>query len=455
MRILKNTNSLCNICFRKLDAEIVAKENKVYLIKTCSEHGKQEVLIWSNAANYLDWAKYSLTADIYSNGCPAEKGCPFDCGYCQEHQGTTCTAVIEVTDRCNMRCNVCFASGEKTGSDLPVSKIKEMLDYIKETQGLCSLQLSGGECTLRDDLSDIVIYAKSIGFKHLQINTNGIRLAEDLDYAKKLKDAGTDLIYLGFDSVESSTYMKIRNRDMKPIKDACIKNCGVVNLGVILVPVIIKGLNNNQIGKIINYGKMHMPTVKGIHFQPASQFGRFEMDNSEIEDRYTFPDLIKDMELQTRGEINASHIVPRKKQSAYCSFSSAYYLDKKNQLVAITRNDQDAQQKQIAFANSSNDEKMSIFARKTNDFTERYWKQNKAKKLDRDSNLTKFNNRVKEYSFAISAMPFQDVCNIDLERVKGCCVSVIDPSLKTIPLCLYYLTNLKGERLYRGGKCTV
>lgn len=511
MKIIKLTESICSYCFKKLDAEITEENNKIYMVKNCPEHGAQKVLIWSDASTYKSWSDDSAYAEKYSGGSEKVKGCPYDCGYCEDHRGSTCTAVIEVTDRCNMGCSVCFASADGKGSDKVVSKIREMIDYVAESQGYCSLQLSGGEPTLRDDLPGIVRYAKETGFKHVQVNTNGIRISEDLQYAQELKDAGTDLIYLGFDSLTDNVYREIRNRDMFEVKKRCIENCRKTGLGVMLVPVIIRNLNDDQVGDIVKFAKENMPVVKGIHFQPASRFGRYDMNATDFSDRYTFPDLLNDLKVQTDGEICPCQILPRKKMSAYCSLSAAYYLDFDNKLVALTKRTESLQDNQyiqnvsVSCCSSGGDtevsdklktagqdstncgeeneskmsnssavksaekinnttvsyscvkmnEKMSIFARNTNNFTEKFWKQNTYTGRKPDNKLSEFNKRVKEYSLSISSMPFQDAFNLDLDRVQGCCVSVIDDSLKTIPLCLYYLTDVSGNRLYKGGECTV
>ncbi|PAB60572.1 radical SAM (seleno)protein TrsS [Anaeromicrobium sediminis] len=448
MKILDVTKSLCPYCFKRIDADIVEDNGKIYMDKTCSDHGKVRVLIWSDASTYQEWGKYSEHAPRNEGGHPTEKECPYDCGYCNEHRGSTCTSVIEVTKRCNMNCSVCFASANAIGDNLSLSKIQEMIDYVAETQGFCSLQISGGEPTLRDDLPEIVSYAKKIGFKHVQVNSNGIRLASDLAYVKSLADAGTDLIYLGFDGIDDGIYEKIRNRKMIDVKKGCIGNCEKAGIGVMLVPVIIKEENDDQIGKIVKFAKAHMPTVKGIHFQPASTFGRYEMTENH-ENRYTIPDLIHDLETQTDREIIADYIVPRKKKSPYCSFSSTYYLNFDNNLVALTRRDGNISLKVPVMSNS----KMEKFARNTNNFTEKYWKQNSVEASNKDSELATFSKRLRTYSLSISAMPFQDVWNIDINRVKGCCVSVIHESLTTIPLCLNYLTDTKGRRLYEEGVC--
>ena len=452
MRIIDATRSLCAYCLKTLDADIVEEDGKVYLTKMCPEHGVQKALIWADdAASYMDWARDSAYAPKHARGSAVKQGCPYDCGYCSDHRGTTCTAVIEVTDRCNMKCRVCFAASDTAGDDVPIDDVKNMIDYVADTQGFCSLQLSGGEPTLRDDLPDIVRYAKGIGFKHIQVNTNGIRLAADLDYTARLADAGADLVYLGFDGASDAVYEQMRGRGMIDVKTACIESCRKAGIGVMLVPVIIRGINDGEVGDIVGYAKAHMPTVKGIHFQPASAFGRYDMPDARNEARYTFPDLLRDLKTQTGGEVCPCQILPRKKMMAHCSLSAVYYLDETGRLVATTKRGQDSVQNQKC---CDKNDKMHEFARKTNDFTEKFWKQNTCE-CEGDSALAAFGRRVKEYSLTISAMPFQDVWNIDLRRVQSCCVSVIDRSCKAIPLCLYYLTDAAGNRLYRGGKCTV
>jgi uncharacterized radical SAM superfamily Fe-S cluster-containing enzyme len=451
MRIIDTTRSLCGYCFERLDAEIVEDEGMVYLLKTCPQHGEQKALIWADdAASYMDWTHDSAYAGKYVRGSKAKNGCPYDCGYCSDHRGTTCTAVIEVTDRCNMRCRVCFADADMAQQDAPMDDIKRMIDYVAQTQGFCSLQLSGGEPTLRDDLPDILRYAKSIGFRHIQVNTNGVRIAGDIEYTMQLAQAGVDLIYLGFDGVSDAVYEQLRGRSMIQIKTACIENCRKAGIGVMLVPVVIRGINDLEIGGIAAYAKEHMPVVKGIHFQPGSAFGRYEMHDSHNALRYTIPDLLRDLQAQTGGEICPCHILPRKKMMAHCSMSAVYYLNEQGQLIATTKRGRDGLREQQC---CDKDVKMHEFARKTNDFTQKFWKQNICEN-EGESALAAFNRRVREYSLTISAMPFQDVWNIDIKRVQSCCVSVISRDCKAIPLCLYYLTDATGNRLYRGGVCT-
>ncbi len=476
MRIIELTESLCSTCLKKLDAEIIEENGKIYISKSCPDHGPEKALIWSDAESYRSWEENSAYAPKYRGGSPAEKGCPYDCGYCEDHRGTTCTAVIEVTGRCNMGCAVCFASADVvSGRDKDLEKIKEMIRYVAENQGFCSLQLSGGEPTLREDLPRIIGYAKDLGFKHIQVNSNGIRLAADPGYALSLKEAGCDLIYMGFDGVTDDIYRSLRGRDMLDVKQGCLDNCRDAGLGVMLVPVILKDVNNHQVGGIVDFAKKNMPTVKGIHFQPASRFGRYDMEEGQEDPdaRYTFPDLFADLKEQTDKEVCPCGMSPRKKKSAYCSFSGTYYLDFDGCLVSVSKQENPAPAESSTAGGCCPSDapkesgraglkiapaEMHLFARKTNDFTEKFWKQNESScacESEKKSELARFSERVQTYSLTISGMPFQDAGNIDINRVRNCCVSVIDESLKAIPLCLYYLTDKKGNRLYREGTCTL
>jgi len=136
------------------------------------------------------------------------------------------------------------------------------------------VQLSGGEPTIRDELPTIIVTGKEIGFYHIQVNTNGIRIAQDKEYLERLKESGADLIYLQFDGVSDDVYRTIRGRNLFDLKVRAISNCAEVKIGVVLVPTVIPNVNLHQLGEIVQFAKKWIPTVKGIHFQPVSYFGQ-------------------------------------------------------------------------------------------------------------------------------------------------------------------------------------
>lgn len=107
-----------------------------------------------------------------------------------------------------------------------------------------------------------------------------------------------------------------------------------------MVPTIIRKINDHNIGDIIQFAKEHMPTVKGVHFQPVSFFGRFPGKVPKDEDRMNLSDIIFELQKQTKGEISSEHIVPRKRYDPHCAFSSLFYLTEQGKLKALTKENQ-------------------------------------------------------------------------------------------------------------------
>ena len=175
-----------------LPAKKCIGEDGIYLVKECDIHGKFQTLIWEgNAADYLAWGRENLSAESPVNPKRKEKACPNNCGLCEEHERKGCCMVVEITKRCNMHCPVCFASAgeDEENADLPISEIEKQYDFLMAHGGPFNIQLSGGEPTMRDDLPEIIQMGREKGFTFFQLNTNGIRLAEEEGYAKKLKKA--------------------------------------------------------------------------------------------------------------------------------------------------------------------------------------------------------------------------------------------------------------------------
>jgi 7,8-dihydro-6-hydroxymethylpterin dimethyltransferase len=305
------TISLCPHCLRRIKAQRVIDGNSVYLVKNCPQHGDLDrVLLWNNnPVHYREWSRSEIQSSAAAPDL-SSGNCPYSCGICQNHSQKTCSAIIEVTSRCNLACSVCFAASGK--DDLPdpnLDLLSDMLQHLFEQCGPCPIQLSGGEPTLRDDLDRIVSTARRLGFDHIQINTNGIRLAQDADYAQRLKDAGASVVFLQFDGVTDDVYQSIRGVRLLDTKLKAIARCAELKLGVILVPTLIRNVNDNQIGAIIRFAKQWMPVVKGVHFQPMTYLGRYPADPCN-EDRILIPDVLAAIEYQTEGELKVANFLP-------------------------------------------------------------------------------------------------------------------------------------------------
>lgn len=438
------TESLCPVCLSRIPACTEVRAGKVFLQKKCPEHGDFQTLLWSDAALYEAWTEQSEHATTVGCAETPAGNCPHACGLCSEHEGETCTAVFHLLDACNLRCPVCFADCSVSAKDTRISlaHIRQMYAACLAKPAVPSIQLSGGEVTLRDDLPEIIRMGKAMGLSHIQINTNGLRLAEQPEYAACLKNAGADLVYLQFDGVSDDVYRRLRGRDLLADKLEALRNCQTAGLEVLLVPTVYPGVNDHQLGEIIALAKQWMPVVKGVHLQPVSFFGRFPEPGPQNRERITIPDMLRLLAEQTAGEVSLDAIIPRRKFDAHCSFSSVFMLGKEGRLHPITQSGQESSLKIV-------DPGLDRFAVEAIAFTNKFWRKGGDCACGAE---TAPPSRVSDWLFhntlSITGMHFQDVWNIDLKRLKGCCVHVVTPEGKFIPLCAYYLTSAAGQRLY-------
>ena len=443
--ILAATYSLCPECLTRIPARRIVEDGNVYLAKSCERHGDFKTLIWRDAQLYQEWGAGGISSKLIKKRLSKfEKGCPYDCGLCPNHQGEACTVLMEVSGRCDIECPVCFANANKSpGRDPTVNEIREMYHAVLEASGPCPIQLSGGEPTVRDDLPDIIVLGKDMGFEHIQINTNGLRIAREPEYLQELKKAGADLVYLQFDGLSEQVYRHIRGANLLDVKLQAVENCSALKIGVILVPTLIPKVNDHQMGEIIQFAKRHIPVVKGVHFQPVSFFGRYPRSPCD-EDRITIPDVLKLLEIQTAQEIKLTDFVPRRRKDSHCGFSAFYVLTEEGKLQATT-NFQSRQSPVLGSGclKESPAEHVRRFISQRLKFVNGGNQERPAQ----PSFWQSFFRRAETHFLSISGMPFQDAWTVDLERLQGCCIQVVTPNKKLIPFCAFYLTSVGGERL--------
>jgi uncharacterized radical SAM superfamily Fe-S cluster-containing enzyme len=461
IQLLSSTESLCPVCLQRVAAIREQQGDTVYQVKHCPEHGVFRTPIWRGSIPFASWLrpkKPSAPRQAFTTG---ENGCPFDCGLCPAHGQHTCTALIEITSRCNLRCPVCFADAgkEAAAAEPTLDQIGFLYDRILAASGPCNIQLSGGEPTMRDDLAAIVELGRSKGFGFIQLNSNGLHLASDPEYALSLKEAGLASVFLQFDGLSSAIHLALRGRDLRETKEQAIAHCAAAGLGVVLVPTLVPGVNTGEIGAIIDYAVRHAPTVRGVHFQPISYFGRYPQGPADA-DRLTLPEVIELLQAQCGSAIRAEHFAPPACEHALCSFHGNFLVAEDGQLMALGNRKS---------ACCSTGEANAIIPtalegrEKSVGFTARQWsapplplalaatpcacEHEPQKPLD---DLDRFLARARTHTFSISAMAFQDVWNLDLERLRGCCIHVMSPEGKLIPFCAYNLTSNLGKPLYRG-----
>ena len=445
---LSETESICPECFAVVPAWRVGRGDRIFLKKTCPEHGPHEVLIWRGPPAFSSWVRPKIPSCPENPSTLVEKGCPLDCGLCAEHRQHTCTALIEVTQRCNLQCAYCFAdAGNKNASDPALEDLKARFDRLIAVAGPCNVQLSGGEPTLRDDLPEIAALGRSRGFPFIQINTNGLRLAKDPSYVKALKDAGVASVFLQFDGMEDSVYRKLRGRELLREKRLAIEHCAGYGIGVVLVPAIVPGVNTGQIGPIIEFAFQELPAIRGVHFQPVSYFGRYPSPPGD-EDRITIPEIITEIETQTGGRIRTEHFKPPGCENALCSFHGNFVLLTDGTLRPWTQHQsKDCGCKPVFAAEG---------AAKARRFVTQFWSRPEEMQapsicgnVQSLGAWEEFLNRARTHSLCISGMAFQDAWNLDLDRLKDCCIHVVHPDGRLIPFCAYNITDGEGRSYYR------
>ena len=273
------TLSLCPTCLKRVDAKIVFENGKVFMLKTCAEHGFQKVLIATDVEYYKNIRNYNKPSEMPLRfNTKTHYGCPYDCGLCQDHEQHSCLTVIEVTDRCNLTCPTCYAmSSPHYGRHRTVEEVEQMLDIIVANEGRPDVvQLSGGEPTIHPDFFEILDIAKKKPIRHLMVNTNGIRIAKDFEFAKQLAAYMPDFeIYLQFDSFKPAALQQLRGKDLTDIRMKALEHLNQLNLSTTLVVTLQKGVNDDEIGKIIDFA-LKQPCVRGVTFQPTQIAGRIE-----------------------------------------------------------------------------------------------------------------------------------------------------------------------------------
>lgn len=462
VRILSTTESVCPVCLCRVPAERIVEGDEVFLRKTCSEHGHFQAVIWRGLDSYLSWPgpdKAPSRPPVC--GSAVKRGCPFDCGLCADHRQHTCCVVLEVTNRCNLACPVCFADASAANhNDLSLEAIAKRCRTLLASGGPFNIQLSGGEPTLRNDLPDVIALIRSMGFPFLQLNTNGIRLARDAEYVRRLKQAGLDCVFLQFDGVTEDVYRVIRGRDLLETKLAAIRNCGEQQLGVVLVPTLVPRVNTDQIGAILRLAIAHSPVVRAVHFQPISYFGRYPATPQD-RDRITIPEVIRAIEQQTEGQFRISDFYAASGENAYCSFHGKFWISRDGRIKPAARPVESSccgtssAQTLVQLGAASGPGGKGEGALRARQFVAQQWSfpsilQSGPADTD-DPSLASFDAFLSEsaQSLSISGMAFQDVWTLDLDRLRECFLHAIDAEQKLIPLCAYNLTSRNGEALYR------
>ncbi|MDR2387757.1 MAG: radical SAM protein [Deltaproteobacteria bacterium] len=455
-KILGVTQSLCPICLKVLEAEIVQVGDEAFMKRQCPEHGLFREAIWRGQPAFEDWKRPKEPARGLKVHRQTQRGCPFDCGLCPEHGQYPCTILMEITEKCQLGCPVCFASsGGALARDRELGQILEDLIYVRAQAGPVVLQLSGGEPTEHPGLLEIVARAAKL-FPAVQLNTNGLRLAQEAQLARELKERGLGWVFLQFDSLKDRNLRAIRGRPLLKEKLQALDNLEKAQLPTVLVPTLVKGLNDQELGDLVKLA-ISRPWVRGLHFQPMTNSGRngFEAASS----RLTLPELLGELGRQTDNLVEPSLAFPPGCEHERCSFHLRFRRLADGTLIARpgqpsqegpAKPPKTTQQPSVpAETQASRDRAVDIILRS--------WSAGPGPgsglALPMASRppdaFDQFLAQAAREAFSLTAMAFQDVWTVDLARLRGCCVQVFNPPKAFVPLCAMNLTSAQGLPLYR------
>jgi len=489
------TTSLCSRCGAVIPAKIIIEEGAVYLLKRCQEHGEHRELLEEDAEWYLNRGRYEKPGTRSETQTEIGRGCPHDCGLCPDHEQHTCIGLVEVTDRCDLGCPVCYANAGKWGQppilagedsfpngeaqnwrqrkwgqppilagedslpsgeaqnwrqspfsegflDLPT--IERMLDvYLQSESGEAEiLQISGGEPTLHPQILDIIRLAKGKGFRFVMLNTNGLRIAEDPAFAKALHEFyGGFEVYLQFDGFTPKAYESLRGRDLSAVKGQAVRNLAEAGVPMTLVTTVHPTANGGELGRIIQFG-LDTPFIRGINFQPVARFGRSPDDAGGV----TLTGILHRIERQTKGMVRVSDFIPLPCNVDRVAIS--YLYREKDTFIPVMRNAKIRDYLPLIKNTLLFDARDILSQTAAGLLKGQYlceclgFLKDFLPLAPLGKNLRLEDGKVKyniENTFRLSVTSFIDRYNFELRALKKECVHILTPDLRKIPFSAYNL----------------
>ena len=466
---VSRTKSLCPECLTILDAEVYEQGGKIWIRKACKEHGEFNELYWGDSSLYRRAQRYARDGKGVENPHVTKQNptCPVDCGLCNLHMSHTALGNIVVTNRCDLNCWYCFFFAEKAGYvyEPSLEQIRQMARAFRNEKPVpCNaVQITGGEPAIRDDLEDIISICREEGIEHVQLNTDGIRLSTDPHLSTRVRKAGVNTVYMSYDG----TTLQTNPKNHREIGQA-LTNCKRAGIGVVLVPTVIKGVNDFDVGNIVRFALKNLNPIRGVNFQPVSIVGRIpERERERL--RITIPDVLMRIEEEFESEISRDDFYPIPSCMPFSNFVEAltnernyelsthfacgmatYLFKEGERIIPLPRFvDVDGffeylDEKAADLRSGAN--KYSVSLRLLYNLFTKFIDKSKAPKGVRLSRIL-FNALLKhDYkslgalhhnSLFIGLMHFQDLYNWDIERVKRCAIHYATPDEQIIPFCTF------------------
>ena len=439
--------SLCSKCLRRVDAKIVFQDGCVWMLKRCSHHGPERVLIADDIEYYKRSREIFVKAPEQVNkyNTVSHYGCPYDCGICPDHEQHGCNLLIEVTDSCNLRCPTCYAeSAPERKTHRSLAQIEKMMDLAVRNEGEIEvLQISGGEPTLHPQFFEILDLARQRPVSHLMLNTNGLRIANEEGFAERLREYTPKFeVYLQFDSFKRDALMSLRAADLRRSRKKALERLNQLDISTTLVVTVRRGTNDDELGEIIEFAQ-EQPCVRGVTFQPVQAAGRLENYEGSFNpgrDRLTLTEIRRKILRQT-DLFEPEDIIPVPCHAD--SVAMAYAIKREGKLVPLTglvepRLLMDAGRNTISYEAQSGLQEKLFEA-----FSTRHGATSQATAVgDLLSVLPKGGNTklTTKDVFRVLIVQFIDAHSFDLRSIRKTCVHIVHPDgERVIPFDTYNL----------------
>jgi uncharacterized radical SAM superfamily Fe-S cluster-containing enzyme len=398
---------------------VAHEDGTVWMERTCPEHGPFRAYVWPDASHYLRFREHALPATAPVPMRPMKAPCPFSCGICNHHARRPTQVGIELTQRCNLKCPVCFMSSKREDDELSAEDFRPVFETIVANAGSqVGVNLTGGEPTVRADLPEIVRIGRETGISAIEISTNGLVIARDEAYLDALAEAGISGIYLQFDGVTPEPYLATRGADLLQLKLQAIEQCRKRGVQVVLAMTIVGGVNDDQIGDVLRFALENNDVIAGIGLQPAFTSGRFEIREAKP---LTMGDVIFALAEQTDGLIRVDDVVPLGCSHPLCD-AGTYLARVDGGFTPVTRGL--TQEEYLAAYDPRSPQGAvlwDIAAKRMPGF---------------------------QGGLSLIIMDYMDSSNIDLERLEQCSMFHATVDGRLVPFCSSELTDAQGRRIH-------
>jgi uncharacterized radical SAM superfamily Fe-S cluster-containing enzyme len=475
----RRTGSLCPECISIIPATLYEEDGKLMIRKTCKEHGEFKDVCWSDVDLYLKAESWAYDGVGIANPQIADATvCPYECGLCNLHYSNTALCNIDLTNRCNLTCPICFANANAAGYVYEPTYEQIVYEFAvlraQRPTPVVAIQLSGGEPTIHPRFHDVIKAASDMGFAQIQVATNGILFANKDGFLEEAHEAGLHTIYLQFDGLKEENYVQARGVPLLKTKRKVIERVREMPAGdrpsVVLVPTVVNSFNDDQVGEILNFAIENIDVVKGVNYQPVSLTGRVP-DEDRKKLRYTLSDLAEDLEEQTDyltrddwypppfvGPISELvSILTDSPKTAFtshpaCGLASYLFVEEGRDPVPITRfvDVEGLMDDMWGLAQRTKNRRIKFVSKiRALTLLKRHFREDVAPE---GMGMTRFlrilgqmfksgdKKGAAEFSWNmlyVGGMHFQDNYNYDIERVKRCVIHYASPDGRVIPFCAY------------------